>query len=302
MDKRIIITQVTTLFLIMVVGFGARKTKIINTEVNKGLTGLLINITAPFMALSSFQFAFSRQMLAEVGTVLLFAVGAHLLAIFLGELLYGRMPGATGKVLRFITIFSNCGFMGYPVAGAFFGERGIFLASIYNAVFNLLVWTYGVYIFTGKTSRDAFRRALVNPGVIAVLLGMVLFLFSLKLPEPVGQTLQMVGAMTTPLSMLIVGAMLTEVRPAALFSGAAVYWGSMVRLVGMPLLALLGLKLLGVKGVALGVCMLMVAMPAAALAAPLADQYDGDVVFASRVVFISTILSMVTIPLLTFLL
>jgi predicted permease len=302
MDKGIIISQVATLFLIMVVGFIARKAKVINAEGNKGLTGLLINITAPFLALSSFQFAFSKQMLAEAGTVLLFAVGAHLFAILFGKLLYRRMPDATGKVLHFITVFSNCGFIGYPVAGSFFGERGIFLASIYNAVFNLLVWTYGVFIFTGKTGRDAFRRALGNPGIIAVFLGMLLFLFSLKLPEPVAQALQIVGAMTTPLAMLIVGSMLTEVKPASLFSGVAVYWGSMVRLVVMPLLALLGLKLLGVKGVVLGVCILMVAMPAATLAAPLADQYGGDGVLASRVIFISTVLSMVTIPLLSLLL
>jgi predicted permease len=302
MDQRIIVSQVTTFFLIMVVGFGARKAKIINTEVNKGLTGLLVNITAPFMALSSFQFTFSKRMLAEAGTVLFFAVAAHLFAILLGKLLYGRMPDATGKVLRFITIFTSCGFIGYPVVGAFFGERGIFLASIYNAVCGFFVWTYGVFIFTGKTGRDAFTRALLNPGIIAVFVGMVLFLFSLKLPKPVGQTLQIVGAMTTPLAMLIVGSMLTEVRPAALFSGAAVYGGSLVRLVAIPLLALLVLKLLGVQGVTLGVCMLMVAMPAATLAAPLADQYKGDGVFASRLIFISTILSMVTIPLLMLLL
>lgn len=299
MDKSIIITQVVVLFLIMAIGFIARKLRILNADSTRGLIGLLLYITAPFVALSSFQFTFSQQMLAEAWKIFVFSVMAHLVTILLGKFLYCRTPDATGKVLRFATAFSNCGYMGYPVIGGFFGKHGIFLTSIYVAVFNIFAWTYGVFIFTGKADRKSLRHALLNPGVIAVFLGLFLFSLSIKLPAPVAQTLDMVGGMTTPLSMLIIGSMLANLKLVDLFSGFSIYYVSLIRLVVIPLLTLGGLRLMGIKGVMLGVCVLTVAMPVATLSAPLAEQNGGDAVFACRVVFLSTILSMFTIPLLT---
>jgi predicted permease len=296
MDKSVVTVQVATLFLIMAVGFIARKQKILNPDLTKGLSDLLLNITSPFLALSSFQFAFSRDMLAAAGMVVSFAAIAHIVSIFLGKILYGRTSGATGKVLRFITIFSNCGFMGYPVIGSIFGQRGIFFTSFYVAVFNIFVWTYGIFIFTGKADRRSLAGALLNPGMAAVFLGFLLFLLSFKLPLPVAQAIQAVGSMTTPISMIIVGSMLTEVRPGDLFSGWAIYYGALIRLVVLPLAALLILKGIGFKGILLGVCVLTVAMPAATLTVPLAESNRGDVSFASRIVFLTTILSVLTIP------
>jgi predicted permease len=296
MDKSVVTAQVTTLFLIMAVGFIARKQKILTPDLTKGFSDLLLNITSPFLALSSFQFAFSRDMLAAAGMVLVFALVVHVAGILVGKILFARFPDATGKILRFITIFSNCGFMGYPVIGSIFGQRGIFLTSIYVAVFTTFIWTYGVFIFTGKADRRSLIGALLNPGIIAVFLGMLLFLFSLKLPLPVAQTLQAVGSMTTPLSMIIVGSMLTEVKPGDLFSGWAIYYGALLRLLILPFVTLFILKGIGFKGILLGVCVLTVAMPAAAISVPLAESNRGDVFFASRIVFLTTILSVVTIP------
>jgi predicted permease len=296
MDKSVVTAQVVTLFLIMAVGFIARKQKILTPDLTKGFSDLLLNITSPFLALSSFQFAFSRDMLAAAGMVLVFALVVHVAGILVGKILFARFPDATGKILRFITIFSNCGFMGYPVIGSIFGQRGIFLTSIYVAVFTTFIWTYGVFIFTGKADRRSLIGALLNPGIIAVFLGMLLFLFSLKLPLPVAQTLQAVGSMTTPLSMIIVGSMLTEVKPGDLFSGWAIYYGALLRLLILPFVTLFILKGIGFKGILLGVCVLTVAMPAAAISVPLAESNRGDVFFASRIVFLTTILSVVTIP------
>jgi predicted permease len=296
MDKSVVIIQVATLFLIMTVGFIARKRNILNPAINKGLSDLLLNITSPFLALSSFQFAFSRDMLSAAGMVLVFAIIIHVAGILVGKILFARFNDATGKILRFITIFSNCGFMGYPVIGSLFGQRGIFLTSIYVAVFTAFIWTYGVFVFTGKADRRSLAAALLNPGIIAVFLGMLLFLFSLKLPLPVAQTLQAVGAMTTPISMIIVGSMLADVKAGDLFSGWAIYYGALIRLLILPVVTLFILKGIGFKGILLGVCVLTVAMPAAAISVPLAESNRGDVFFASRTVFLTTILSVLTIP------
>jgi predicted permease len=296
MDKSLVITQVATLFLIMAVGFVARKQNILNPSLNKGLSDLLLNITSPFLAISSFQLSFSREMLSDAGAIFIFATIAHLASILLGKIFYIGIPGATGKILRFVTIFTNCGFMGYPVIGSLFGQRGIFFTSLYVAVFNIFVWTYGVFIFTGKADRRSLVSALLNPGMVAVFLGLLLFLFSVKLPLPVAQTIQAVGSMTTPISMIIVGSMLAEVKPGDLFSGWPIYYGALIRLLILPLAALFILKGIGFKGILMGVCVLAVAMPAATLSVPLAENNQGDVFFASRIVFLTTFLSIFTIP------
>lgn len=301
MDKSIIITQVTTLFLIMAVGFFARKRNILNPELNKGLTDLLLNVTAPITAISSFSFAFSREMLIGAGMVFAFAIAIHSFAIVFSKLLYFGFPSPTNKVLRFATVFSNCGFMGYPVMGSLFGNLGIFYTSIYVATFTFFIWTFGVTIYTGKADVHSLKKALGNPGVIAVFAGMLIFLFSVKLPFPVSETLRIVGSMTTPISMIVIGSMLADIKPADLFSGWAIYYGAIIRLIVMPLITLGALTLLGFKGILLGVCVLAVGMPAAALSVSFAEKNNGDSAFASRLVFLSTILSVITIPIMIWL-
>jgi predicted permease len=296
MDRSVVFTQVATLILILGVGFVARKQNILNPALNKGLSDLLLNVTTPFLAFSSFQFTFSWEVFADAAVILIFAVIAHLVTILLGRILYIGIPGADGKILRFITVFSNCGFMGYPVLGSLFGQSGVFLTSLYNMVFNIFVWTYGVCIFTGKADRRSLVSALLNPGMIAVLLGMVFFLCSFKLPLPVAQTLQSVGGMTTPIAMIIVGSMLADMKPGDLFSGWPIYYGALIRLLFLPFVTLFILKGIGLKGILLGVCVLMMAMPAATLSVPLAENNQGDAFFASRIVFLTTILSVVTMP------
>ncbi|HOJ78294.1 MAG TPA: AEC family transporter [Bacillota bacterium] len=297
MDKTIIIYQVVTLFLMILVGFTARKIGVINLELHKGLNELLLKITAPLLALSSFQFAFSKALLAEAGMILIFAVSAHLFAIFFSKVVYLWHTGEQKKVLRFITIFTNCGFMGYPVVSSIYGQKGVFYTSIYVAVFNLFVWTYGVFIFTEKADLKSLKKALLNPGIIATLVGLFFFLFSIKMPEPIYQAIHTLGSMTTPIAMLVIGSALATVKTADLFSGFALYYGSFIRLLVMPLITIVVLKMFNFQANLLGVAVLLTAMPAAATAVPIAEEYQGDSLFTSRMVFVTTLLSVLTIPL-----
>lgn len=297
MDKSIIIYQVVTLFLMILVGFIARRIGIINPELHKGLNELLLKITAPLLALSSFQFAFSKALLAEAGMIFIFAILAHMFAIFFSKITYLWFNSDQKKVLRFITIFSNCAFMGYPVVSSIYGQKGVFYTSIYVAVFNLFVWSYGVFIFTEKADLKSLKKALLNPGIIATLLGLLFFLFSVKIPVPIYQAIHTLGSMTTPIAMLVIGSALATVKTADLFSGFALYYGSLVRLLVMPLITIVILKIFNFQANLLGVAVLLMAMPAAATAVPIAEQYHGDSLFTSRMVFITTLLSVLTIPL-----
>lgn len=303
MNSTVIINQVIVLFLILIVGFIARKLSIVNEEVKKKLSELLLKITSPFLVIASFQFEFSRDKLINAAIVLAIGVGVHTFAILLGTVLFNRMPEGSRNVLKFITVFANCGYMGFPVLDSLFGKTGIFYGSIYVAAFNIFTWTYGVMLFSGgKKNQGSIRKALLNPGIISVAIGMVFFLFSIRLPDPIFKALDIVGSMTTPLSMIIIGALLAEADFRNILSGFAMYCGIFVRLILMPLITIGVLKLLGVTGMLLSVPAVLSGMPAAANTAIFAEMFEGDSLFASRCVAISTLLSMITIPLMVMLL
>lgn len=297
MDFLNIVNQVAILFLIMVVGYFARKKNIINNEVNRGLSELLLNITLPFMIISSFNYSFSSEMLKNALTLLVFSIVIHSSLAIISKFLYYRYTEKTKSVLRFITVFSNCGYMGYPVVGSIYGNIGVFYTAIFNIPWNLFCFTIGMVFYTGVKDFKTMKRAALNPGVISVCIGLILFIFSIKLPYPIFRTLELVGSTTTPLSMIVIGSMLAEIKVKDIFSGFELYYGCLVRLIIIPLVVLVVLKGMGLSGMYLGIPVLICAMPAAANTAVFAQKYGGDSAFASRITFITTILSSLTIPL-----
>jgi predicted permease len=286
--------QVTILFLLMLVGFIARKKHILNNELNSGITEILINITVPFMIVSSFNLRFSPSIFHYALILFLAAVFVHVFSAIIGLVLYIKYPKSERKILLFSTIFSNTGFMGLPVLGSLFGPLAVFYGSMYVVVFNIFVWTLGVKIFTGKDVK--LIKAFTNPALVGVLLGSILFFFSIKLPVPVIKTVDMIGATTTPLSMLVIGSMLADTKPKELFAGLPVYYGTLARLLIIPLIMVYLLRFLGISGHLLKICITSTAMPVATMTAIFAEKYNGDVILASRLVFISTALSLLTIP------
>lgn len=297
MRNEIIINQVIILFLTMVIGFVAKKRDIINNETTKKLSELLLRITLPAMIIFSYNQEFSKDLLTKGGIMLIYSVSIHILGILLGNILYWKYPDDIKNVLKYVTIYSNCGYMGLPVLEALYGQTGIFYASIYVTIFNIFTWTNGVMIFTGEKDIKTMKKALVNPGIIAVFIGLFIFIFSIKLPYPVLKTLEMFGTMTTPLSMLIIGALIANMDFKKLFSGFALYYVTAIRLIVLPLIVLIVLRILGITDVVLlGTCVTTAAMPAAANTAIFAERYNGNSGLASRIVAFSTIASMITIP------
>ena len=292
-----IATEVLVLFLIMAAGYYARRRKFIDATTNRGITELILNVTLPMMVVVSFTFDFNREMLSTAMKLLMVSFGLHVALYFISGLFFRRHPQETRSVLRFMTIFSNSAFMGYPVLQSLYGKIGIFYASIFGVPFTIALWSLGVMLFTGEKGPQALKKALINPGVLAVVAGLVIFIGSIKLPPPLLKACELVGSTTTPLSMIVVGATLADTRLRDLFSGLAIYYGSAVRLLLVPLLVLAVLSLLGIKGMVLGICVVSMAMPAAANTAMFAEKYDGDTQLASRCIFLSTALSLLTIPL-----
>ncbi|WML35195.1 AEC family transporter [Clostridium sp. OS1-26] len=294
--KNNIINQVIILSLIMVVGVYARKKDILSKEASKSFSNFLTNITLPCLLISSFNYSYSQDMIAKARIMFAYSVIIHIILIFASRVLTFKYPENSKKVLRFATIFSNCGFMGYPVLESLFGKIGIFYGAIFNIPFNIFMFSVGVMIYTGKKDLKTLKEVIVNPGIIATILGIIIFSFSIKLPYPLFTAMSIVGSMTTPLSMIIVGSMLSEIRLKDIFSGTLVYYASFLRLIAVPFLTLGILKLLNADKLLMQIAVIIEAMPAAVLASVLAEKYGADTALASRSVFISTIISMITIP------
>lgn len=294
-----VFNQVLILFIIMFIGFIAKKAGIINDTVSKKLSELLLKITNPLLVLSSFQMEFSRDILNNIILVFLFAVASDTVSILLGQLLFAKYDSEKKKIMKFAAVYSNCGFMGLPVLEGLFGRTGILYGSIFVSVFNLFLWTNGVAIFSskGELDKESVKKIALNPGIIATVLGIVLFMLSVRLPGPVAEAVDLVGSMTMPLSMLIVGATVAGCKFRELFKGWDLYYISAIRLMLMPLLSFAVLKTLGFPEMLTTICVLLVAMPVAATTTIFAEMYDSDSRFASRVVAFTTLASIVTLPL-----
>lgn len=292
-----VINQVIILFLMMLVGVYATKRGFITKEVEKGLSSLLLNITLPFLIVSTFNLEFDSNLLDSAKKIVIYSIVIHLGLYALSKLFFFKASKDKQPVLRFITTFSNVGFMGYPVLQSIFGDVGVFYGAIFNMVFNAFVWTLGVSLYSGKKSLKSFIQVLKNPAFIAVCLGLVLFISPVKLPTPIYKTLKLMGDTTTPISMLIVGAMLSSANFKEVLSDWTIYLGSFICLIVAPFLVYLAMTILGLDRELTRVCVTIIAMPGAVMAPIIASKYGGNAEYASQCVFLSTILSVITIPL-----
>jgi malate permease and related proteins len=295
--KTTIINQVIILALIMGIGILARKKGMLNAEVNSKLSDFLLNITLPCLIVTSFSFEYSAEMMNNVKMIFFYSVLIHIVLILISKVFAVKFSEGSRKVIRFVTIFSNSGFMGFPVLLGLYGNIGVFYGAVFNVPWNIFMLSFGSMLFTGNKDLKSMRKVIIHPGIIATVIGMLMFVFSLSMPLPLGKALASVGAMTTPLSMIIVGSMLAEIKLKEVFSGFAVYYVSAVRLIAAPLITLAIMKLLNADHLLTEIAVTIEAMPAAVIATVLANKFGGDTKLASRCVFISTIISMVTIPL-----
>jgi len=286
----------------MIIGFITARFKIIDDTLNKGLSNLLMNITLPCLIISTFDFSFSKKMAYNSALIIIITFAVLIFSIYLSKFLYSKYEKKEQQVLRFITIFSNCGFMGFPVVSSIYGKEGLFYASMYNIAFNLIIWTYGLYLFSEKKDFNNIKRMFTNPAIVSTFIGILIFLFSIKLPSPLMGTLSMVGNMTVPISMLVVGASLSNIRLIEMASGFKIYYVSFFRLLFIPVILLIVLKQFHLPNIIMGSVVILTAMPAATLSTIFAEANGGAVKLASKIIFISTILSAVTIPIIILLL
>jgi len=296
------VNQVLVLSIMMVIGIYARKKGFIDDRVEKGLSAILINITLPLMIINSFCLEFDRAIMGNAIKIFFYSVVIHLVLLILSRYIYIKASDRKKPLLIFTTSFSNCGFMGYPVLNSIFGEIGVFYASIFTMVFTALVWTIGVSLFTGKISmKEASKSILKNPSIWAVIIGIIIFVGQIKLPFAINSTVKSVGNMTTPISMIIIGSMLCGSNIKEMIGDFSLYYLSIVRLILVPIATYFTMNMFNIDSMLVAICTLLMAMPGAVVGPVIALSTGGDGKYGSQCVFITTLLSVITIPLFIYL-
>lgn len=288
----------TVLFIYMAVGFGCRKAGIFNDVARDKLTDFVVFVTLPCMIFESFNMAFSLESLKQGALALLIAVGMSCVALLLGKVLYNRFPYEEKSILQYGTLVSNSGFAGLPVVSGAYGDEGLFLGSMFIIPTRILMWSAGISLFTRADAKQAVKKVLLNPGIIAVEVGLVRMLFQIPLPHFVDTAVDNLGGCTSPMAMALVGAILVDVPLKTVFDLKSFYLVA-VRQFLLPGICLAALRLLHVDPLTIGVSVVITGMPIGSTTAILAQKYVADAKFASKCVFISTLTSLVTVPILT---
>ena len=288
----------TVLFIYMAVGFFCRKRGIFTDEARDKLTDFVVLVTLPCMIFESFNMAFSLEALKQGATAVVIAAGMACVALLLGKVLYNRFPYEEKSILQYGTLVSNSGFAGLPVVSGAYGDQGLFLGSLFIIPTRILMWSAGISLFTQADPKNAFKKVMTNPGIIAVEIGLVRMFLQLPLPHFVDTAVDNLGACTSPLAMALVGAILADVPLKTVIDLRGFYLVA-VRQLLLPGLCLAILTLLGVDPLTVGVSVALTGMPIGSTTAILAQKYGANAQFASKCVFLSTLTSLVTVPILT---
>lgn len=293
-----VVNQVLMIFLLIGFGYFLRKINIMNDGFTKGATDLIIYITLPAMVLSSMDRDFSKE-LASNGMII-FLLGALMYAVLAAlafVFVWIRKINAQDKgVYLYMVIFGNVGYLGYPVAKIAFGDIGVFYTAFFNIWFQLLTWTLGVKIMS--KSKIKISRLILNPGLSATLLGVMIFFFSWDLPTVIKNTLETVGGMTVPLAMFVVGAFLADAKFSDFITKIDLYLASIMKLAIGPLIMAMILYRTNLPIIIKSIPIIMSGMPSGVNTAIFARMFDTDYKLASQGVVLSTALSLISLPIL----
>lgn len=306
--------QVGVLFLLIAAGFSCAKLGYISSSVSKGLSEFVINFVTPCVILNAFQ---SQMQNADIGRLLIAvaaAAGSMVVPILLFRLAFAglrsrrgreaaRSAAASGRstskiaLMEFASVYSNCGFMGLPLLEAIFGGEGIVYGTMYIIVFNLLVFTHGIMIISGERfSFKSLGRALLSPAILAVGASFAMFALKIRLPEPFYGAVGHMAALNTPLPMVIIGVRIAESNLREFFTDRLLLPPVLIRNLIIPLCTLCALLVLGLRGPMLGICVLTAAMPVAGNTVIFAERYNANAQYASGVLTLSTLASILTVP------
>lgn len=297
----IVAVQVAIVFILIAVGFTLKKCRLIDENGSKQLTNILLMIVTPCVLINSYQ----REFIAEYAVKLLaaagFAVLIHIVMIIAATLLCRPEKTNHYRINIFSAVYSNCGFMAIPLLTAVLGTDGVFYGAAYLAIFNICYWTHGVLLYSGDRKSLSLKKAFLNPGVIGTFLSLLLFFLQIRLPKIVLSPVEYLAGLNTPLAMIVLGAYLADIDLRKTLKKPSIYFVSLLRLIVFPIIAVFLAKLMRLDETVATSVLISAACPTATVTTLFAAKFGLDAGYASEIVSFTTLLSIVTIPLVMFL-
>lgn len=290
--------------IILILGFMLGKFKFISDKTNRELTNLLLTVFMPASLFVAFPSSYNESSANLFFSGLAAGALVMLLLIILAKIIFNQkwFSGELRFESQFALIFNNATFLGYPIVASTFGASGILAYCGFIISFNIALFSYGIWLFERKITPKLFTSIIFNPNIIAILLGMVLFLIGIKLPSFITDAVGYVGGATTPLSIICIGYMLSQANLIKVFKKWKLTITAIIQLTLCPLVTFGILKLLNFPVEVVQVCTLIQALPTATSLGLFAVKYGGNASESSELVTISTLLSIATMPLIVFLL
>lgn len=287
----------TLILVLCLLGYLLRRLHMISGETRRGITDLVLTVMLPCTIFNSFRQQIDPAQIRTLLWVLLAGVGVCVLSWSLSRVLYRSIDPSKRTIMQFGTLISNFTFVGLPMVEATYGSVGLVYAAIFAIPLRFCTWTIGAALFIhDQDRRRQIRKALLNPCFLAVFAGLAWMFADLPMPSVCDSVLRSLGNCSTPLSLIIVGTILGDVPLREALDWKAFYVTA-VRLVLLPGIVLACLRLMGFDSHGTAAVVVLTGMPIATVTAMFAEKYGADAKFASKCVFLSTLLSLVTVPL-----
>lgn len=299
MDIMVVFQTMLKLFLLLILGFVLFKCHIFDEYTNKKISALIVNVASPMLIISSI-----AGVEGSNKSIVFLMISAGIL-MYIGFIILGKIinrifpfPKKDWPVYECMVVFANTGFMGYPVLLDVFGQEAVFYASLIHMAFNFFVYTYAIMCLT-KGDDSEFKlnfKQLLTPGIILIFVGIFIYLFDIQLPSVLMDTINSVGSLTAPLSMMMIGSSLAVYPIKNSFTDWRSYVFAFVRLMIVPFVTMIMCRLLHIDAYYANITIITNAMPVGSMVLMLATQYNANVKIVTRNIVVSTLLSVITIP------
>lgn len=293
----VVARQVVILFILMSLGTLCNKVKWLDEKSVKSLTNIVLYFVTPCVIINSFNREMDKALLNGLWITALLSLGIQIFSIAVANIAFRGNRDSENRVFRFATVFSNCGFMGLPLQQALLGTDGAFFGAVYIAVFNVIVWTYGIWEMSGSKEEISLKKLILNPGILGTVIGTVIFICGIKLPEVIAEPVGYIANLNTPLPMIIIGYYLGNLNAEAFRKNMKQYLVIGIRLFIIPVSAIFAMYLLKIDPTIAVVCAIACSSPSAANTAMFATLFGRDASLGAQMVSVSTLVSLISIPL-----
>ncbi len=290
--------QVLILFMIIATGFVLTKFKLLNKERVAGMIDLVVYVVTPANIVVSFQREYKSELMSRLLLSLFLAFVVFFFNCLIARSIFYKSDRNKNCVIEFASAFPNAGYFGLPLQQAILGDIGVFFGAAYIAMFHCYIWTYGIRILSPQKEKINIKKILLNPPIIGIIVGMILFLCRISLPEVVLSPLTSFSHMNTTLPMLIIGFYLANTDVKATFTNGRIYIGAVLRLVVSPVLAMVLCIVMHVDTTVAVSCIIACSAPSAAMSGMLAMKYGRDTSVSAGMISLTTTLCIVTMPVL----